>query len=106
MPRSTRALSRGALVVDARQPEAHAVAHVPGSLSIPAAASFGTWLGWLVDADRPIVLIVDHAAELDDLSRQALRIGYEATAGHVAGGFDGWRRAGRPVESRGVARGG
>ena len=31
-------------------------------------------------------------------SRQALRIGYEATAGHVAGGFDGWRRAGRPVE--------
>ena len=93
------ALSRGALVVDARQPEAHAVAHVPGSLSIPAAASFGTWLGWLVDADRPIVLIVDHAAELDDLSRQALRIGYEGTAGHVAGGFDGWRRAGRPVES-------
>ncbi|HEV8401684.1 MAG TPA: rhodanese-like domain-containing protein [Candidatus Limnocylindrales bacterium] len=93
------ALRRDALIVDARPPEAYAVAHAPGSMSIPAGGSFGTWLGWLVDVDRPIVLIVEHPADLDDLSRQALRIGYEATAGHVAGGFDAWRRAGRPVES-------
>ena len=31
-------------------------AHVPGSLSIPAGPSFGTWLGWVVEADAPIVL--------------------------------------------------
>ena len=35
------------------------VAHVPGSLSIPAGSSFGTWLGWVVDADRPLVLLVN-----------------------------------------------
>ena len=92
------ALARGALVVDARPPDAYAIAHVPGSLSIPAGESFGTWLGWVVDADRPIVLIAEHAADLDDLSRQAIRIGYDGTVGHVAGGFDAWRRAGRPVE--------
>jgi hydroxyacylglutathione hydrolase len=91
-------LRRGALVVDARPPDAYAVAHVPGSLSIPAGPSFGTWLGWVVDADRPIVLIAEHAADLDDLARQALRIGYESTVGHVAGGFEAWRREGRPVE--------
>jgi hydroxyacylglutathione hydrolase len=91
-------LDGGALIVDARPPDAYAVAHAPGSLSIPAGESFGTWLGWLVEPDRPVVLIVEHQADLDDLSRQALRIGYEATAGHVAGGFDAWRRAGRPVE--------
>ena len=34
---------------------------IPGSLSIPAGSSFGTWLGWVVDADRPIVLLVDDA---------------------------------------------
>ncbi len=93
-----RAIAGGALVVDARPPDAYVVAHVPGSLSIPAGSSFGTWLGWVVDADRPVVLIAEHPADLDDLARQMMRIGYEATAGHVAGGFDAWRRAGRPVE--------
>jgi hydroxyacylglutathione hydrolase len=92
-------LGRGALVVDARAPEAHAREHVPGSLSIPAGSSFGTWLGWVVEPDRPVVLLVDDVADLDDLARQALRIGYETIVGHVAGGFEGWRRTGRPVEA-------
>jgi hydroxyacylglutathione hydrolase len=92
------ALTRGAIVVDARSAEAHALARIPGSLSIPAGSSFGTWLGWMVDADTPVVLLVHRTGDLDDLSRQALRIGYEAMAGHIDGGFEGWRRSGRPVE--------
>ena len=92
------ALAGGAVVVDARRPEAHAVARIPGSLSIPAGSSFGTWLGWIVDAETPVVLLVDGVEDLDDLSRQALRIGYEAMAGYIEGGFAAWRRSGRPVE--------
>ena len=93
------ALGEGALVVDARSPKAHARAHVPGSLSIPAGESFGTWLGWVVDGDRPVVLVVEDIADLEDLSRQALRIGFESVLGHVDGGFEAWRRAGLPVEA-------
>jgi hydroxyacylglutathione hydrolase len=93
------ALAGGALIVDARAPEAHALEHVPGSLSIPAGSSFGTWLGWVVEVDRPLVLIVEDVADLDDLSRQALRIGVGSIVGYVEGGFDSWRRAGRPVEA-------
>jgi hydroxyacylglutathione hydrolase len=92
------ALGRGATVVDARPAAAHARQHVPGSLSIPAGTSFGTWLGWVVDPDAPIILIVNDVADLDDLARQALRIGYESIVGYVDGGFEAWRRAGRPVE--------
>ncbi len=92
------ALSRGAIIVDARSPEAHAVARIPGSLSIPSGSSFGTWLGWVVDADAPVVLLVHRPDDLDDLARQALRIGYEGFVGYVDGGFEGWRRSGRPVE--------
>jgi hydroxyacylglutathione hydrolase len=91
------ALAGGAIVVDTRRPEAHAAARIPGSLSIPAGSSFGTWLGWVVDAETPVVLLVDGVEDLDDLSRQALRIGYEATAGYVEGGFAAWRRSGGPV---------
>ena len=92
------ALGRGAVVVDTRSPAKHARRHVPGSLSIPAGPSFGTWLGWVVEADAPIVLIVDDPADLDDLARQAIRIGCETIEGYVDGGFEGWARSGRPVE--------
>jgi hydroxyacylglutathione hydrolase len=93
------ALARGAIIVDARSAAAHALQHVPGSVSIPAGSSFGTWLGWVVDADAPVILIVDDVADLDDLARQAVRIGYESVVGYVDGGFESWRRSGRAVES-------
>ena len=78
---STRRCATGRVVVDTRTAEAHALQRIPGSLSIPAGPSFGTWLGWVVDADRPIVLLVDDEADLDDLARQAVRIGFETIVG-------------------------
>src|SRR3990172_2243755 len=39
------AVERGALLIDLRTGAEHAAGHVPGSLSIPAGTSFGTWLG-------------------------------------------------------------
>ena len=94
-----RELERGALLVDARSIEAHAAQRVPGSLSVPAGSSFGTWLGWVVDPDRPVVLLVDDLGELDGIARQALRIGFDSIVGHVAGGMRGWRAAGRAVQA-------
>ena len=92
-------LGRGAIVVDARTPEAHAAQRIPGSLSIPAGSSFGTWLGWVVDADREIVLLVNDVADLDDIARQALRIGFESMVGYVDGGLRAWRTSGRTVQA-------
>lgn len=93
------ALERGARVIDARTAIEHARERIPGSLSIPAGPSFGTWLGWMVDPDQPAVLLVDEVAVLDDLSRQAVRIGFDAMIGHVDGGLAAWRRERRPTET-------
>ena len=92
-------VAAGALIVDARHEAAHAVAHIPGSLSVPAGSSFGTWLGWVTDHDRELILVVDDVADLDDLQRQAIRIGHESIVGHLAGGFAAWQAAGRRTES-------
>ena len=51
-----------------------------------------------MDHDQPLVLIVDDPADLDDLHRQAYRIGHESIVGALAGGIDAWRAAGRPIE--------
>lgn len=91
-------LAGGGLIVDTRPASAWVVAHAPGSVSIPAGRSFGTWLGWVVDPDRPLVLVLDDPAHWDDLVRQALRIGFERIAGHLRGGFAAWASATGDIE--------
>ena len=93
------AIADGAVVVDLRDAAAHAVEHIPGSFSIPAGSSFGTWLGWVVDPDRPLVLILDEPSDWDDAIRQSLRIGHESVIGHLRGGVRAWLEAGEPVAS-------
>jgi hydroxyacylglutathione hydrolase len=91
----------GGLIVDARRPDAHAAGHIPGSLSIPLGSSFGTWLGWVTDHDRPLALVVDDPADLDELQRHAYRIGHESIVGMLDGGIDAWRAAGHQIEASG-----
>ena len=97
-----RALAEGALLLDLRPPADHAVAHAPGSQSVPLAPSFGTWLGWVVDPERPLVLVLERPDDWDDAIRQALRIGAEGQIlGHLRGGFGTWAEGGGPIESTG-----
>jgi hydroxyacylglutathione hydrolase len=96
-------LGRDHVLVDLRSPAEHAVAHVPGSVSIPAGSSFGTWLGWVVPHDRPLVLLLSSPDDWDDAIRQALRIGYERVEGYLQGGFSAWQGSGGPVSSTGWA---
>ena len=94
-----RHLADGALLVDARPVEAWAAAHVPGAISIPLRPQFGSWLGWLVPDDRPLIFLLDRGQESADLVRQALTIGFDQLAGAVVGGIDEWQAAGLGVTS-------
>ncbi len=92
-------LGAGALAIDLRSHSEYATAHLPAALSIPSGSSFGTWLGWVVPHDRPLVLVLDRPDDWDDALRQALRIGYEDVRGYLQGGIGGWLSNGYPVES-------
>ncbi|MGH2464014.1 MAG: MBL fold metallo-hydrolase [Candidatus Limnocylindrales bacterium] len=103
-------LTGGAVLVDLRSPRAFAERHITGSLSIPAGSSFGTWLGWVVDLDVPVVFVLPgggsavggaNRATWDDAIRQALRIGHESVAGYLEGGIATWIAAGLPTEANG-----
>jgi hydroxyacylglutathione hydrolase len=97
-----RAIAAGALLLDLRPPAEHAVAHARESQSIPLGPSFGTWLGWVVEPDRPLVLVLERPEDWDEAIRQALRIGAETSiVGHVRGGFATWADGGGPLESTG-----
>jgi glyoxylase-like metal-dependent hydrolase (beta-lactamase superfamily II)/rhodanese-related sulfurtransferase len=87
-------LDGGALLVDARPVDAFASGHVPGSLSNPLRPVFGTWLGWLVEPDRPLVFVLDHDQDRAELVRQARKVGFENLVGELAGGVHAWQAAG------------
>jgi len=94
-PHAVRRLLDGeAVLVDARPLTAFAAGHVPGSLSNPLRPVFGTWLGWLVDADRPLGFVLDDGQDRADLVRQARNVGFERLAGELAGGIPAWEAAG------------
>lgn len=89
----------GAVVVDARPVAAFGRAHIPGSVSIALRPQFGTWLGWVVAADTPVVVVLDGDQDRTELVRQARNVGYDEVLGELAGGIDAWVAAGRDVEA-------
>lgn len=91
-------IGRGGLVIDARPHRDYAAGHLPGAYSIPAGSSFGTWLGWVVPPNQPLILVLDSAADWDGVLRQALRIGYDDVRGHLSSVAD-WRAAGLPLQT-------
>jgi len=80
-------LTRGAQVVDARPIARFAAGHLPGSWSIELRDQFGTWLGWLVEPDRPVVVVADDDQDLDGLLWHFLNVGLPLPAGRLPGGL-------------------
>lgn len=83
-------LGQGAYLVDARPVPRYAAGHIPGAISIALRDQFATWLGWLLPDDVDLVFVIDPDQDLAELAWQALKIGYERLAGHLAGGMAAW----------------
>jgi glyoxylase-like metal-dependent hydrolase (beta-lactamase superfamily II)/rhodanese-related sulfurtransferase len=86
-----------AQVVDVRPVADYAAAHLPGALSIPLRPAFATWLGWLADPTVPIIIVRNPDQDPEEITWQALKIGYENLAGELAGGMDAWSAGAQPV---------
>lgn len=88
----------GLEVVDARPFESFAAAHVPGSLSNPLRPAFATWLGWLVDPARPLIVVRDENQDGNEILWQARKVGLEPV-GELVGGVQAWIAAGHPTRT-------
>jgi hydroxyacylglutathione hydrolase len=94
-----RLRENGAEIVDVRPVRDFADAHVPGSVSIPLRPVFATWLGWLVDAGKPIVVVRNADQDPAEILWQARKVGYDNIVGELTGGFAAWTAAGEPTGS-------
>ncbi|HEX9697326.1 MAG TPA: MBL fold metallo-hydrolase [Actinomycetota bacterium] len=92
-----RRMQDGAVVLDARSPEAFAGTHIPGALNVGLSTSFPTWAGTIVPDDRDIVLVLHEPSDLTEVVWSLLRIGYRVPAGWLAGGISSWRTSAREI---------
>ena len=89
------ALQNGMTVIDTRDKAEFFRAHIPGSVNIQDKIFFSNWAGWLLDYDKPFVLI---AAEnrITELNKALIRIGLDDIYGYLPN-IDDWIEAAKPV---------
>lgn len=85
------------LIVDVRSKESFAAAHIPDAINIPFGQNLPTWAGWVLPYDRPILLVVDDAPQVDQVVTHLLRVGFDHVQGYLDGGIDVWETQGLPL---------
>lgn len=85
-------------VVDGRPREAFVAGHIPGSVAVELDDSFGTWVGWLLPFNAPLMLILNPEQSVEEAVVQLGRIGFDHVAG-VLRGVASWADAGRPLKA-------
>lgn len=86
-----------AQLLDLRDMMGFGSGHVSGSLNIGLRPELSVWAGWLLEPKRPIYLVTENDAEVDDALRLLWRTGFTDFGGYLAGGIGAWREAGREL---------
>jgi glyoxylase-like metal-dependent hydrolase (beta-lactamase superfamily II)/rhodanese-related sulfurtransferase len=79
-------------LVDVRDAQSYAKAHIPNSVNIAARGRLETWVGTIVPWGAKLALVADEA-ELKESLHRLHRVGYSADVIK----FDSWEKAGLPV---------
>jgi len=87
----------GAVVLDARMPEAFAGGHIAGALNVGLSTSFPTWAGTILPEDREIVCVLERPEDIHEVTLSLFRIGYDRPAGWLAGGMQSWRTSAHDI---------
>ncbi|MHA1505036.1 MAG: rhodanese-like domain-containing protein [Candidatus Heimdallarchaeota archaeon] len=85
-------LTQDVQVVDIREPESFAGGHIPNTLNIWK-TGLPTFALWLLDYEKPIVLVKSTHQELDQAIRYLIRLGFDNILGYLKG-FRKWYMSG------------
>ncbi|MCW1923109.1 MBL fold metallo-hydrolase [Luteolibacter arcticus] len=92
------AVEKGAgVLVDTRTMLGFGGAHIPGALNLGGTPILSIWAGWLLDPEKPLLLVLESDAKLDEVVTLFLRTGYRNFAGYLTGGMGVWNNAGNKL---------
>ncbi len=98
-PRLFQKLSfEGHLVLDVRDNLTVTPAYVPGAYCIPVTSNLSTFAGWVLPPDKPLLLVGDNKAEIEEAMIKLRRVGLDLIKGFLEGGMEGWINQGLETE--------
>ncbi len=86
----------GAILLDTRTPDEFEMGTIPNAINIGLNGQYAPWVGALLDAKTPLLLIANEGKEAEAVLRLA-RVGYENVKGYLKGGVDAWKVAGKII---------
>lgn len=88
-----------ALILDTRSSDVFAAGFIPQSINIGIDGDFAPWVGAMViDVKQPLLIVADAGREEDVVIRLS-RVGFDHVLGHLSGGFEAWKSAGKEVDT-------
>jgi glyoxylase-like metal-dependent hydrolase (beta-lactamase superfamily II)/rhodanese-related sulfurtransferase len=87
-----------ALILDTRNASVFHKGFIPGSINIGLDGAFAPWLGALVPNIQTPILILSEDGKEEETAIRMARIGYDHIIGFLKGGFEAWKKDGRPYE--------
>ncbi len=87
-----------ALVLDVRNPEDFAKGFIPRSINIGLEGQFAPWVGALIVDVKSPLLLVTYPGKEEETSLRLSRVGFDNQLGHIGGGFETWKKAGKEVD--------
>lgn len=88
-----------AIMLDTRAASEFAKGFVPRSINIGINGDFAPWVGALIkEVKQPILLVTELGQEEETVTRLS-RVGFDNVIGHLKGGFDSWKNAGKDIDT-------
>jgi glyoxylase-like metal-dependent hydrolase (beta-lactamase superfamily II)/rhodanese-related sulfurtransferase len=86
------------IVLDVRDYEAFGGQHVPGAYQVDFGGNFATFSGWILPADKNILLVAASAQQASEANVWLKRVGLDRAVGFLDGGMFAWSKEGLPTE--------
>ncbi|MFN4880558.1 MAG: MBL fold metallo-hydrolase [Bacteroidota bacterium] len=88
----------GALILDTRDNNVFWKGFVPQSINIGINGDFAPWVGALIGDVKQTILLITELGQEEETVTRLTRVGFDNLLGHLKGGFDTWKNAGKEID--------
>ncbi|MDF1539799.1 MAG: rhodanese-like domain-containing protein [Candidatus Thorarchaeota archaeon] len=86
------------IVVDTRLAGQFVDGHIPRSISLDF-KHMGLFAGWVLFPSNSFILLLTSPTDIDEAAGMLYRVGLDTVIGHLNGGFESWKAAGKSIDS-------